>query len=165
MHLKFIVATAKDASEIAALRTKVAEHLTLAQGQGHWSSAVSERSVLNAIRTSKVFVVRECMNIVATLRLTTKKPWAIDESYFTFCKRPLYLLDMVVEPGRQRRGLGRRCLLEAKRIAVEWPADAIHLDAYDVPGGAGGFYVRCGYREVARVSYRNTPLVYCELML
>jgi len=47
----------------------------------------------------------------------------------------------------------------------EWPGDAIRLDAYDADAGAGGFYSNCGFREVGRVNYRGTPLVYYELLL
>jgi len=102
---------------------------------------------------------------VATLRLATKKPWAIDTSYFTACRKPLYLLSMAVKPAKQRQSVGRRCLEEAVRIARDWPADAIRLDAYDASGGAGPFYARCGFTEVGRVTYRNTPLIYYELLL
>ena len=80
-------------------------------------------------------------------------------------ERPLYLLAMAVAPARQRQGIGRRCLEEAKQIARAWPADAIRLDAYDAPAGAGGFYARCGCTEVGRASYRNVPLIYFECLL
>jgi len=54
---------------------------------------------------------------------------------------------------------------EAIRRAKAWPADAIRLDAYDTAGGAGAFYLQCGFREVGRVVYRKTPLIYLEMML
>ena len=115
--------------------------------------------------TSKVFVARAGKEIVATLRLTTKKPWAIDTSYFSPCRRPLYLLAMAVTPSKQREGIGKWCLQQAVRLARKWPAEAIRLDAYDAQVGAGPFYARCGWAEVGRASYRNTPLIYYELPL
>ena len=54
---------------------------------------------------------------------------------------------------------------DAVRIAREKKADAIRLDAYDAPAGAGGFYVKCGFHEVGRVIYRDNPLIYYELLL
>ena len=72
---------------------------------------------------------------------------------------------MAVAPDRQREGVGRRLLEYAAGVAHSWPGDAIRLDAYDSPAGGGGFYARCGYREVGRVTYRGTPLVYFELVL
>jgi GNAT superfamily N-acetyltransferase len=117
------------------------------------------------MRTSRVFVARAGTEIVGTLRLTTKKPWAIDTSYFTSCGQPLYLLAMAVAPTQQRQGIGTRCLEKVKRIARAWPADALRLDAYDTNAGAGPFYAHCGFAEVGRVSYRNVPLIYYELML
>jgi len=117
------------------------------------------------MRTSQVFVARQGAEIVATLRLTTKKPWAIDTNYFTKCCRPLYLLAMAVTPAKQHREIGTWCFEETKRIARAWPADAIRLDAYDGNAGAGGFYANCGCAEVGHVTYRDTPLVYYEILL
>ena len=72
---------------------------------------------------------------------------------------------MAVELAFQHRGIGRAVLEEARLIAIDWPADAIRLDAYDFAGGAGGFYAKCGFREMGRVTYRKTPLIYYELLL
>ena len=158
-------ATPDDASTLAALHTAVAQHLTELHGQGPWSGKTSEKGVLYAMRTGRVFVATIADQIVATFRLTTKKPWAIDTSYFTKCQRPLYLLAMAVTAARQRQGLGRRCLEEAERIAQSWPADAIRLDAYDAASGAGGFYAKCNFTEIGRTTYRNAPLIYYQWLL
>jgi GNAT superfamily N-acetyltransferase len=165
MSLKIQPGTTRDAAKLAALHTAIAEHLTRLHGSGPWSTKTSEKGVLYAMRTSRVFVARERTEIVATFRLTTKKPWAIDTSYFTACQKPLYLLAMAVAPARQRQGIGRWCLEEAKQLAMKWPADAIRLDAYDADAGAGAFYARCGFVERGRVVYKGDPLVYFELLL
>lgn len=150
---------------LAALQTAVAQDLTQKYGKGHWSSATSERGALSQMKTGKVYVARNGDTVIATLRLCTKKPWAIDTQYFTACKRPLYLVSMAVEPGLQRQGIGRLCIEEAERIARAWPGDALRLDAYDAEAGAGDFYRKCGFREVGRVTYRTVPLVYFERLL
>jgi GNAT superfamily N-acetyltransferase len=165
MPLRLEPALPGDTSELARLRTAVAERLTERFGPGHWSSPVSEVSQASAIEQGRVFVARRRESIVATLRLATKKPWAIDGSYFTKVTRPLYLTDMAVAPDVQRRGIGRACMAEAGRIARQWPADAIRLDAYDAAAGAGPFYEKCGLREMGRVVYRNDPLIYYEWLL
>jgi len=72
---------------------------------------------------------------------------------------------VAVAPAHQRKGIGRRCLAYADQLAREWPADAIRLDAFDRATGAGGFYQRCGYREVGRATYRKTPLIYYERLI
>lgn len=46
--------------------------------------------------------------------------------------------------------------------AVRGPGEVIRLDALDASAGAGGFYAKCGFSEVARVRYRGCPLVYYE---
>lgn len=163
--LRFEQAVPDDAAEIARLRTRVADDLTARYGLGHWSAKVGERGVLHDMSTSRVIIVRRGSAIVGTLRLATKKPWAIDVTYFTPRRRPIYLTDMAVDPPMQGRGIGRRLLEEARRIVTEWPGDAIRLDAYDAEAGAGGFYSSCGYREVGRVSYKGTPLIYFELLI
>lgn len=162
-RFRLAAATPADAPEIAALRAAVAEELTRRYGKGHWSSTVTERGVLHDLRTGTVWIARFRGRLIATLRLATKKPWAIDVSYFSPCVRPLYLTSMAVAPDRQGAGVGRRCITLAREIARQWPADMLRLDAYDAPAGAGAFYRKSGFRETGRAVYRGTPLVYLEM--
>ena len=159
------LATADDVHALSALRTAVADELTRQHGKGHWSAPVSERGAALALRYATVLLLLDGATLVGTLRLANKKPWAIDKSYFTDVARAIYLTDMAVDPSRQRQGIGRRLVEEANAMAREWPADAIRLDAYDAPAGAGPFYAKCGFREVARVTYRTVPLVYYEWLI
>jgi GNAT superfamily N-acetyltransferase len=159
------VAATADAAAVAALRTAAAEKLTSQFGAGHWSSAATERGVLLGMRYSTVYVVRRRGRVIATLTISTRKPWAIDRSYFTPVERPLYLVDMAVDPRLQRQGIGRQCIDEAVAICRRQSADAICLDAYDAAAGAGDFYRKCGFREVGRATYRGTPHVYFEKLL
>ena len=165
MTLLFNTATASDVGVVVALRAAVADDLTRRHGRGHWSSVGTEKSVLRDIRTSRVLLAWDGDLAVGTARLATKRPWAIDPKYFTPCNRALYLTDMAVSPKWQRLGVGRRCLDRARIVAHDWPADAIRLDAYDGPAGAGEFYAKCGFTERGRVAYRSTRLVYYELVL
>ena len=165
LDLQFATADPDDAAEIAALRNASAEQLTRDFGCGHWSGLVTEKSVMHALRTSRVRVARHGAEIVGTLRLATRKPWAIDTTYFTQVDRPLYLTDMAVVPSLQRKGIGRRLLEDAALVTRSWPANAIRLDSYDADAGAGGFYAKCGLREVGRVTYKGNPLIYFELVL
>jgi GNAT superfamily N-acetyltransferase len=168
MKLVFATADDSDAIALAALHSAVAAHLTRQFGPGRWSSAPTKKGVLNDLRRpkfSRILIARSGIPIVATLRLATKKPWAIDVNYFTPATKPLYLTGMAVHPNSQRRGVGRLLLTKAEELARIWPADAIRLDAFDADAGAMPFYVKCGFREVARVTYRGNPLAYFELIL
>ena len=165
MRVRLAVATPSDASGIATLHAAVAQRLTAEFGEGHWSRAPSERAVIADLRRSTVYFARGLGKVIATLALSTRKPWAIDKTYFSPAENPLYLTSMAIDPSLQRKGIGRRCMEEAVTAARSWPADAIRLDAYDAPAGAGGFYASCGFREVGRVVYRKTPLVYYELVV
>ena len=110
-------------------------------------------------------VGRDGKRILTVLRLATKKPWAIDVSYFTPVTHPLYLTGMAVSVAHQGQGLGRLALEDACEVAVAWPADALRLDAYDAEAGAGPFYATCGFRERGRVVYKGDALRYYELLL
>ena len=166
MDLRITVALPDNALEIMELRNRAARHLTETFGRGHWSSEASERGVMRGLESSTVLIALDDSDtIVATLTLQKKKPWAIDASYFRKSARPLYLLDMAVLPEMQRRGIGRDLIAAADRESRERGADAIRLDAYDSEAGAGGFYARCGYNEVGRVTYRGVPLIYFERLL
>ena len=146
------------------MRIAAADRLTRDFGDGHWSAHTNEAAVVRDIKTSRVLAICEDGRIVGTLALQTKKPWAIDLSYFTPCKKALYLINMAVAPDHQRAGFGRALMAEALNVARSFPADAIRLDAYDSIAGAGDFYRKCGYTNVGGKSYRGVPLLYFELM-
>ena len=163
--LRLELASPDEAEAIARLRTETDAHL--AASYHRKAGITTDRGVLADMkRGNQVFVARRGNELLATLTLGTRKPWAIDPQYFTPAHRPLYLTSMAVHPKAQRKGTGRWCLDEARRIAAAWPegpADWIRLDAYDANYGAGEFYAKCGYREVGRVTYRKAPLIYYEI--
>lgn len=165
LQLKFRDAKPEDVPMIAALQNAAAGALTARFGEGHWSSLVTERGVDTSTRHARRRVGISGKRVLTVLRLATKKPWAIDVSYFTPVKRPLYLTGMAVSVARQGQGLGRRALEDAIAVARSWPADAIRLDAYDADAGAGSFYAKCGFQERGHVVYKGDPLVYYELIL
>jgi GNAT superfamily N-acetyltransferase len=165
VRLTFRDATLDDVPVLAALQNSVAGALTARFGEGHWSSLTTERGAALSQRHARVRVGVSGKHILTVLRLATKKPWAIDVSYFTPVKRPLYLTGMAVAVARQGEGLGRLALQDARAVAAAWPADAIRLDAYDADAGSGRFYLECGFEERGRVVYRGNPLIYYELLL
>jgi GNAT superfamily N-acetyltransferase len=163
MKLTFIDATESDVPALIALRAAVAADQ--AQRFGGSPSSPSERAVLFNMRNARIILAYRGKTLAGSLRLATKKPWAIDVKYFAPVKRPLYLTDMAVTPKLQRQGLGRKLLEQAIAQARAWPADAIRLDAFDSASGAGPFYAKCNFRETARATYKNAPLIYYELLL
>jgi len=158
-------ANAADAAALAELRNAAADRLSERHGRGTWSGRCTERGVRFDMTRATVFVARHGPDIVGTMALGARKPWSIDVAYFTPVARPLYLTGMAVHPDYQRQGMGRAMIEESLRIARDWPADAIRLDAFDAPAGAGPFYERCGFRERGRRTYRTSPLVYYERVL
>jgi GNAT superfamily N-acetyltransferase len=165
VRLRFRDATLKDVPQIAALQNAAAGALTARFGSGHWSSLVTERGAALAQRHARVRVGVAGTRVLTVLRLASKKPWAIDVTYFTPAKRALYLTGMAVSVAHQGQGLGRLAVEDARKTAEGWPANAIRLDAYDADPGAGPFYARCGFQERGRVAYKGDPLIYYELLL
>lgn len=166
-RLRFARAGPADVPALAALHAAAAADLTARHGPGPWSRSPSERGVAAVLRREgETWCAYTGRTLVATWTLGRRKPWAIDLRYFSpEPRRPRYLTDMAVAPASQGRGVGRRCLARALEDAMAAGADTVRLDAYDGAGGAGGFYKRCGFREVGRASYRGTPLVYFEWVL
>jgi GNAT superfamily N-acetyltransferase len=165
MRIKLQPATIDDVPGLVSLRSAVSDHLA-AQFPGILHAVgVTEKGIRFAMSRATVYAAHQRRQVVATLTLSTRKPWAIDTAYFSPSATPLYLTDMAVHPRRQRNGLGRQCIAQAIEIARQWPATAIRLDAYDAAYGAGDFYSKCGFREVGRSVYRQTPLIYFELLL
>jgi len=166
MRLKLQPASVEDAEAIAALRNAVSDDLTFKHGKGWWTGYSTTAGVLFDLRNDGLYVALHRGEAVATLKLSSKKPWAIDLKHFSKARCPLYLTSMAITPERQRQGLGRTCLAEAVKIARRAKADAIFLDAYDHPAaGAGPFYAKCGCRETGRAKYRDVPLIYFEYLL
>jgi len=161
----FAMAMPEDIERIAQLRNATDEKLTREFGRGHWSHPVTAEKIAANLEKSRIYVVRERGRIVGTLRLQPKKPSEYDRPWFTRVRRPLFLYDMAVDPARQRRGLGRALSAGAGRVARSGPADALRLDAYDHPAGAGPFYEKCGFRETSRRVFFRAPIIYYEMML
>jgi GNAT superfamily N-acetyltransferase len=158
-------ATAADIPELLQLRLLVDSDQARRFGNGRWKTTINEKSIARGLRSSRVLIARRRGQIIGTLRMETKKPWAIDLRYFTPATCAVYLHDVDVDPRVQRSGVGRQLIEQAKAVAREWPVDAIRLDAYDGPSGGGPFYEKCGFIEVGRKVYRGVPLVYFECLL
>jgi GNAT superfamily N-acetyltransferase len=165
VSLSFRFAAEADAPAILALRFAVDAEQEFRFGDDRWTTTISEASVARGLKSSRVVLATSRGRIVGMLRMETKKPWAIDLAYFTPVPKAVYLHDVDVEPRQQRSGIGTQLMERAKSAAREWPVNAIRLDAYDGPAGAGPFYAKCGFTEVGRVVYRSVPLVYYELVL
>lgn len=166
MPLLFAAATKADAAAISAVRMAAARELTARFGAGTWSfAAESEASVQAEIHSSTVLFARDEGVVVGTLRLATRNPWLGRTDFFTPCDRPIFLTSMAVMPKRQRQGVGRQLLGEARRLAMEMGGEALRLDSYDGPAGAGEFYRKCGFTEARRGDYNGTALIWFEAPL
>jgi hypothetical protein len=69
MRVKLQIATARDVSDLVSLRTALHQYLTSQYGKGHWSSGLTEKGVLFAMRHSRVYAARNRSRLIATLAL------------------------------------------------------------------------------------------------
>jgi RimJ/RimL family protein N-acetyltransferase len=156
MILRFRDATLGDVPAIAALQNAASGALTARFGAGPWSTLVTEREAAFARRHARVRVGREGKRILTVVRLAARKPWAIDVSYFTPVKRPLYLTGMAVSVAHQGRGLGTRALEDACRVAVDGlRAPCVSMPLTRKPGREGSMSAG-GSPSVAGWSTRAT---------
>jgi GNAT superfamily N-acetyltransferase len=161
--LTFSAATPADAEELAALRNAVAADQL--QRFGVKSFNTTPRGPLCDLRHGQILIARSKNQIVSSLVLVKKKPWSIDVSYFTPVEHPLYVRAMNTLPNFQRRGAGSRLIKHALKVARHNGCDALRLDAFDAPHGAGGFYLKCGFAPRGYALFRNIPHLYFEYLL
>jgi hypothetical protein len=94
VRLKLQVATADDVTELVSLHAAVNARLISEHGEGYWAGGLTEKGVLFTMRRATVYIARHRRQLIATLALSTRKPWAIDTKYLSPSKRPLYLTGM-----------------------------------------------------------------------
>lgn len=163
MHLKLQPASTNDIAELVAMRTRVNQDMARRFGEGFWVGRPTESGERFLMRIGQVYLTRYRGRLIATLTLSKRKPWSIDVNHFRASAMPLYLRAMAVDPVQQRKGVGRRCIEEAWRIAQAAGCEVIRLDAFDCPAGAGEFYRKCGFTEVTQVVYRSVPHIDFEM--
>lgn len=160
--LSFRFATGADVPDLLKLRLAIDADQAKRFGDDRYTASLNEKSVARSLTSSRTVVATRRARIVATVRMETKKPWAIDLRYFTPACKGVYLHNVNVHPRLQRSGIGRQLMRRVRQIAKEWPVDAIRLDAYDGPAGAGPFYGKSGFTKLGHAVYRSVPLIYYE---
>jgi predicted N-acetyltransferase YhbS len=161
-NITISLANAEDVKALAAMRAAIAQDMTERFGDGAWSTVPSKVTVMKQMRASRVLVARREAKVVGTVRLATARPLAFDSSAFTPVNQALYVLGLAVAPQMRNQGLGRSLMDAAKEAASSSGVDALWLDAYDHPAGAGPFYAKCGFRHVGKTLHNNQPLFYYE---
>jgi len=151
-----------DAAAIAELRNRVADDMTRQFGQGPWSAQGSKPQVLRQMRASRMLVARHEGEAIGTVRLAVPNSHAFDASAFTTVTSSLYVLGLAVSSEHRKRGVGRKLVEHAKQIARDRGAQALWLDVFDHPAGAGPFYQRCGFRVVGPAPSASLPLTFFE---
>lgn len=165
MRVKLQPAVADDAESIAALRNAVADDLTFRHGRGPWTAYATTAAVLLDLRNSRLHVALHRGEVIASLVLATRRPWAVAAPSATQAERPLYLCALAVAPECQRQGIGRACLEAAVGIARRAKADAVHLCAFAHAAGNGEFFRRTGWREIDCVSVHGAPCLCFERLV
>src|SRR4030095_5424963 len=114
MALSFRFATQSDIPALLKLRLAVDADQAERFGKNRWSTTINEKSVARGLKASRVLLARRHGRIIGTLRMETKKPWAIDLRYFTPVAKAVYLHDVDVDPLFRRSGIGSQLLESAK---------------------------------------------------
>ena len=134
-------------------------------GQGPWSACPSQAEVARQLRASHVLVARQGAGIIGTVRLVRALAGLFDSSAFTPVAQPWYVLGLAVAPEFRGAGVGRQLIVAARETARSRGAQALWLDAYEHPAGAGSFYFKCGFRQVGRTEHADVPLLLFEWLV
>ena len=162
MELRFRLAGETDIPALLKLRLAIDADQAERFGDDRYTTTISEKSIARSLKSSRMVVAARRGRIVGSVRMETKKPWAIDLGYFTPACTAVYLHNVNVHPALQGSGIGSQLMERVKQVAKEWPVDAIRLDAYDGPSGGGPFYEKCGFKKLGHAVYRSVPLSYYE---
>lgn len=155
-----------DLEPVRHILAAAADDLTARFGQGHWSGVRAMETLQTHAVAGDLYVVEAASIAVGALRLTERKIGFYKQDWFARPEDPAgYLLDMAVHPAHQNRGVGRRAMQLAERVAQRAGLLAVRLDAYQGPAGAGDFYKKCGYTLVHSGEIRGIGLEYFEKLL
>jgi hypothetical protein len=141
-RIKLEIATADDVSDLVSLRAAVNQHLIAQFGKGYWASGLTEKGVLFAMKTATVYTARDRNRLIATVTLST------------------------CSPGPSTRNISAR--VRSLCISPRWQAIRMSSArgwASSVLRTRAGSPGKCGFREVGRATYRNSPLIYFEMVL
>ena len=116
MPLKLVPASTDDIPELVAMRARVSQNLAKKFGEGFWAGRPTESGERFLMRIGQVYIARHRGKLIATLALSTRKPWSIEVKNFRANTKPLYLRAMAVEPAKQGKGIGRKCIAEVRQI-------------------------------------------------
>jgi GNAT superfamily N-acetyltransferase len=131
---------------VREIRLEAARAMTRRHGDGPWSRVQGLPTLRKHQAERAIVLVETDSTAAATFTLGRKKPPFYRGHWFANPKAPaVFLSNMAVIPQLQRRGIGRWCMHQAERLAGEWGAQCIRLDAFQGPAGAGTFYEKCGY--------------------
>jgi GNAT superfamily N-acetyltransferase len=156
-------ARAEDVKQVRAILSAAAADLSARFGEGHWSGVRSTDALQKYLAEGDLYIAEIDAVAVGTLRLTCRKIGFYRSDWFANPKDAAgYLLDMAIDPARQRCGVGRRSLALAEDLARSRGLMAIRLDAYGGPAGAGEFYRKCGYRLAHVGTFNGVALEYFE---
>ncbi|KAF0246789.1 MAG: N-acetyltransferase [Planctomycetota bacterium] len=162
--LAFAKADASAAPSLRAIAAACAEDLTKRFGPGHGSGVRTIETIRRNCRHKDVWLARDGPDIVATFQLEPKKPGFVSRKKFTRPDEPyLWLVNFFVHATRQRRGIGRACIEEMRRIAAKRAARWVRWDAYSAPAGASAFYEKCGAKLIDATTVRGVGLAIFEV--
>lgn len=152
-------APAHRALEIYRLHAAAAAALDRRHGFGPWSRISFAATLRRVIFKDIVHVFDIGGRIVGACSLTPGKIDFYDPAWFSPEMNPaLYLRSMSVHPDWQGQGIGRAMMAAAESLARQRGYKSLRLDAYQGRGGAGGFYLKCGFSQVYAGVFRGAAL-------
>jgi mannose-6-phosphate isomerase len=125
--------------------------------QWRWGIYPSEAVLTEDVAQGSIYVLEDEGELAAAFVINGDQ----DPQYKTLCwhfgVRPAVLHRLVVDPTRQRRGVGRESMAHVMRLAREMGCDSLRLDTYLKNERALALYDGLGMRRVGQVSFDFRP--------
>lgn len=138
-----------EAWQVYRLHKSAAAALDRQYGPGPWSRIPFWPTLSRVVFSGAVRgLIGRGGALLGACTLTPHKIEYCNEDWFSPAAPAFYLRSMSIRPAAQGQGYGRALMRFAEEEAALQGAAALRLDAYAGPGGASGFYEKCGYSKV-----------------
>jgi GNAT superfamily N-acetyltransferase len=136
-------------------------------GLTHWVPAFPRYLFEEQVARGDVYSVEVGkLGVVATFTASRDAPSYLDRTLWDATGAPaLYIARLAVLPRFQRLGIGRACMTEIERLALEGGCRSVRLDAAEQFTALLGWYEKLGYRETCRYAVHGARMVGLEKLI
>ncbi len=157
--LTIALATASDLAAVMALVERVIDAMR-SHGIDQWDDVYPTLDWFTAdVEAETLWIAKDADGRVAGVCVVNEyqDPEYADVEWSWNAERVAVVHRLMVDPGAQGRGVARRLMAEAERVAVARGCSVVRLDAFSKNPRALSLYAGLGYRDAGEVLLRKGP--------